>query len=223
MADKGLERIIKSLRVKCIRHSSDCTWEGELSTLEDHLKRDKREGDCPYAIVECRHTCGYKDERIILSEHETSHCPLRPHQCVYCAKKSTYSDVVNEHTKVCERYPITCPNGCNEATLIERRLMSEHVDNECPVAIVACDYWKEGCGWKGQRLHSDDHCSKECQRHLKLVYERTKKLEKENDGLKREIKQLNYLTKTAASELRKQSGDIERLQTQIRQLQLKLP
>ena len=220
MPDKGLERNIKTLRVKCTCNTSGCGWQGELSSLIDHLKKNEREGDCPCAVVECMNKCGHKQERHELGGHEKEVCPKRRYQCSHCGHKATYEAVTDKHYGVCQRYPILCPNGCDSIKHpLERRFMKKHIEKECPLTYIVCDYEKEGCGWKGQRRHFEEHCSKECVKHLRLVNERTKCLEEENKDLKRDVKELNGLVKKAASELRKQSVEIEKLQKHMRELQ----
>ena len=219
MEDKGLARIIKSLRVKCIQHSRGCRWQGDLSALEDHLSRKKREGDCLFTTAGCRYACGHKDERGILSEHETNTCPNRPYTCSYCGLKLTFIEVTNAHTNVCPRYPITCPNLCDQEVVLERRYMKDHLKTSCPLTIVPCDYQQEGCNWKGHRRESTCHYSENCHQHLKAVCEKTRLLAAENEQLKSQIKELSNLSKKAASELRRQSGNIERLEVQVQRLQ----
>ena len=218
MADKGLERIIKSLRVKCTGHLKGCQWKGELIDLVDHLKRDSREGECLYSIVECKYKCDYKKERNELSNHEVTSCPKRPYQCEYCGYKSTYVIVTTEHTSTCQRYPISCPNHCEEEMILERRFMDKHLVENCPLAKVTCDYHKDGCNWKGERQALEFHYAQNCPSHLMFVHKRTNRLEKDNGDLKKEIKELNSLMKNAARELREQSNDIRQLQAQIREL-----
>ncbi len=221
MADKGLERIIKTIKVKCTCHLKGCQWRGELIDLVDHLRRDDRQGDCPYAVVECDYKCDYKGERNQLSDHELSSCPKRPYKCHYCNYNSTYTEVTNEHFKTCKRYPIKCPNNCDTIIKLERRYMDEHVTNECPLTIVSCDYKQDGCGWTGQRQGLEFHYTQYCSTHLTFVHKRTRHLETENDNMKKEIKELNKLIKNAASKLRDQSNDINKLQSQLTELRLR--
>ena len=50
MHNKGLERILQSLLVKCESERLGCAWSGELRTLDRHL-----EAVCLYADVRCKH------------------------------------------------------------------------------------------------------------------------------------------------------------------------
>ena len=39
---------------------------------------------------------------------------MRPHKCEHCGEEGPYWKIVHGHQKRCRRYPVWCPNGCNE-------------------------------------------------------------------------------------------------------------
>ena len=73
MLDKSFQRKVLGLRTHCSRRKNGCDWEGELRHL-DYRER----GDCMWALVECRYSCGELVPRRQLVEHERDLCPQRP-------------------------------------------------------------------------------------------------------------------------------------------------
>lgn len=219
MADKGLDRVIKSLRVKCIECNQGCPWEGGITDLVTHINKDKRDGDCVFTEVECKNSCGVKQQRVSLPDHEMSSCDKRPYRCEYCSYKSTFIDVTTEHRDSCLYYPIHCPNACQPDLVLERRLMNVHVKDECPLTVLSCDFKDDGCGWKGERRDHVSHGFRDCPKHLKMVHKKVIKLEEDNISLRKEIDELKTLMKKAASEMRRQSKEIEKQQEHIKSLQ----
>lgn len=219
MADKGLERVIRSLRVKCIQCTKGCQWEGEISGLAEHISNGKREGDCLYIEVECKYKCGHVQERGHLMVHEMSSCDKRPYKCQYCSYEATYIKVTGHHVNECLYRPIHCPNECDTSIVLQRRFMNVHVKNDCPLTVVSCDFRGDGCAWEGERRDIGNHGNQNCAEHLKMVHNRTMKLEKENESLRDEVKELKTLMKKAASEMRRQAKEIEKQQEQITLIQ----
>ena len=232
MPDKGLERIIKTMTVKCMHHAQSCQWEGELQLLPDHLCRKKREGECPYAVVPCVNECGFKNERRLLDKHELHDCSKRSYNCRYCGYRSTYEDVTSNHLDICLMYPVHCPNRCSQTLKLPRKRIRSHLNEDCPLVDVSCDYKWAGCSWEGFRRDLEIHYERTMNEHLLLVSKETESLQNEkkslkkevnelrneNKSLKRDVSELLILTKKAASELRRQSDDIEGLKVDLRDL-----
>ena len=215
--DKGLDRIIKSLPVKCTEHRSGCKWNGILQTLSDHLSKQNREGECLYVAVACKSGCNYRDARCKLAFHEETACPKRPYVCMYCEHKSTYEDITGVHINTCDMFPVQCPNICNRSLVLQRRMVKGHLKDECPLEIVSCIYKDEGCKWKGQRKELSLHCENNMTEHLHLVSKVTQSLREENTSIKIELNELKSLTKKAASELRRQSSELDKLKNELKE------
>lgn len=64
--DKGIERTILNLHIKCSNFQKGCLWAEELNQLENHLKND-----CQHELVTCKvENCDECVERYQLEEHE---------------------------------------------------------------------------------------------------------------------------------------------------------
>lgn len=64
--DKGIERSILNLNVKCPNFEKGCAWEKELSNVQNHLRID-----CEYELVKCSvKRCCKLVQRCEIKEHE---------------------------------------------------------------------------------------------------------------------------------------------------------
>ena len=75
MLDRGLEREIAQLVVRCPQQRDGCEWTGRVCELASHSGAG---GDCGYVHAPCRWGCGGSVARKDLSCHEESDCPSRP-------------------------------------------------------------------------------------------------------------------------------------------------
>lgn len=108
--DKFNERRVRNLQVRCTNYTEGCNWVGNLSDEEHHRK--KQDG-CQYEEIKCPHGCGDTMRRVKLSCH-LNDCPMRPHNCEYCGEEGPYQYIVGDHLETCCKYPVECPNGCQE-------------------------------------------------------------------------------------------------------------
>lgn len=70
--DKGIERRILDLQVKCDNFDKGCTWTKELRQLQEHVSME-----CPFEIITCHYDgCDENIMRGTLSEHEKT-CPMK--------------------------------------------------------------------------------------------------------------------------------------------------
>eukprot|EP00731_Ephydatia_muelleri_P002505 Em0001g2505a len=162
MHNKGLERILQSLLVKCESERLGCAWSGELRTLDRHL-----EAVCLYADVRCKHGCPTIAKRMDIAEHENK-CGRRPLSCCYCQSyNSTYDDVVSAHHLVCPSVRVPCPNGCN--AVLERQHLKQHIDNVCPNSVVECDFSCCGCRVKTTRRELPAHLNTDLPFHMSML------------------------------------------------------
>ena len=70
--DKNHQRVLKGLKVWCLKKPAGCAWKGELGDLIKHLSRD---GDCKHATFHCINRCGAELSRSEILNHESSTCP----------------------------------------------------------------------------------------------------------------------------------------------------
>ena len=70
-SEKYLQRVVKSLEVRCSDYKEGCEWVGELRDLHDHL--DPAKGGCGIA---CPFGCGKYARRSEMREHKYT-CPRK--------------------------------------------------------------------------------------------------------------------------------------------------
>ena len=80
---KGVQRMVKSLRVYCPQKDDGCEWTGELGSLEQHVSPSgtggiRADDGCGYLEVECEHGCGERAQRRFMREHAMDTCTKRP-------------------------------------------------------------------------------------------------------------------------------------------------
>ncbi|KAK3735478.1 hypothetical protein QZH41_020533, partial [Actinostola sp. cb2023] len=131
--DKATERTILLLKIKC--PNNGCAWQGELGNLQDHQKH------CEYQIVDCDNMlqCNVKKPR-----HQMVIHVMRARMSVQDGPVSSLQG--NEHTNVCPKCPVSCPNRCGET--LPREKVTSHESTECPLTIVPCSYESFGCNFK---------------------------------------------------------------------------
>ena len=169
MRNKGLERSLNEFDVKCSYFEQGCCWVGKLGQLSKHLEEDDSSAVCSFVEVKCSHGCGDYYERRSIKQHEEFECPKRPFSCDYCRDfSSTFEDVVSNHYPVCGSYPLPCPNKCDLPYAIERKDLANHVDNDCPLTVVDCDFHYAGCAVRLPRKDMPDHL-RENITHLSLM------------------------------------------------------
>lgn len=180
LPNKGLQRSLNELKVQCSKKSLGCEWTGELGAFSSHLNESynthtQLEG-CDYVEVECKHGCSGRFARKLVSNHQEEKCPQRPFCCDYCRDyKSIHADVVYRHWPVCRSYPLTCPNQCT-VYAIERENMEGHLDNDCPLKVVDCDFQYAGCGVRLPRQDMASHMSDDYIQHMSFLSSLNQKL-----------------------------------------------
>ena len=123
----------------------------------------------------------------ILDRHERDECPCRQYTCQYCGHNGSYELTTGHHYSECQRYPVTCStNYCVEGFMFERGDLQYHLENECPLRSVECEYKWAGC--HGTLLHEDlhQHNIDFLAHHLTMLHVFCAELQKENDVLARE-------------------------------------
>ncbi len=198
---------LKQLEVYCIHREIGCEWKGKLETLDKHLnvgpELEKQLEGCAFVEVQCYHDgCGQSLQRRLRENHQANECPQRPFSCEHCEEyESTYHDVTTNHWPVCVCYPVSCPNGCTETTF-QRQNLDKHLNEECPLQEVECDFTCAGCETKLPRKDMADHVSdsKEMVRHMTLLARQNQRLGQEvtqlvqeNQNLAEKLEELSHL------------------------------
>ena len=202
MHNKGLERSLRELEVYCTNRKVGCEWVGKLGVLEQHLNSnpepEKQLEGCVFVTVKCVHAnCIEHFQRRFLGNHQTE-CPKRPFSCDYCrVYESTFEDVAYNHYPVCKCYPLPCPNNCTPDT-IERQNLQDHLDKDCPLQVVPCDFQYAGCEAKLPRKDMPAHLA-ENYSHIILLAVLNQRLAQKNDDMAAKLlekdEQIERLTK----------------------------
>ena len=171
--NKGLQQPLYGFKVYCINKEKGCEWKGELGDLEKHINlnpqsnEDKEQDGCEFAEINCSY-CSDSILRSKLLHHQHELCDKRPFSCEYCCKyESTYEDVIHNHWPVCGYHPVRCPNQCD--AFPQRKELDGHVQNECPLTEVVCDFQYAGCEMKLHRKSMPDHLKNGLITHLSLL------------------------------------------------------
>ena len=145
--DRRLQRSLYVYHVRCSHKNDGCQWTGQLGELDKHLNENPKLGEqlsgCNFTEIECQH-CSHLFQRRYISAHETAECPQRPFTCNYCSDyESTHEDVVTNHWLQCPLRPVSCPNKCGDNP--KRQNLEDHVNKDCPLTVVNCDFHYAGC------------------------------------------------------------------------------
>ena len=200
--NKGLERSLAQLEVRCSNHKKGCTWTGELRHYEEHLNlapdQENQLVGCKYVQLECAYVCGGWFYRGAIAKHQNEQCPQRPFCCDYCRDyHSVQADVVYRHWPLCKCYPVDCPNHCSPYA-IERQNLEEHLLLECPLKLVECEFHSAGCEEMVARQDMEDHLVEFHVQHTSMLATSNQKLQ---DELAERDEQLARLTTEYKSEL----------------------
>ncbi|XP_011408759.1 PREDICTED: TNF receptor-associated factor 2-like [Amphimedon queenslandica] len=157
-----MEWEIKALKVQCI--IEECDWKGAISDIEAHVMA------CPYRMVNCSLGCG---EKICYREMEAhlSDCPKRIVSCQYCKYEGPHDFITNSaHLDKCYDYPVKCCNeGCE---FIQERFWFKYHEQNCPKAIVYCEYSNLGCNKLIKREEQEKHNEESMKDHLQVAVKR---------------------------------------------------
>ena len=116
--------------------------------------------------------------------------------------------------RVCEQFPVVCPNRCKTGHLQRARVQQHLLD--CPLEIVSCEYAEMGCGVRLPRSEmrehvresGQDHLLKMCAASLSLSRELSRKVEEKEQ-------QITELHRDMRRREEKMSGDMKRMEEKI--------
>ena len=173
LPDKQLERLLNQRKVYCLLRGSGCRWTGERKNLSSHLDYENQtesfssssEDTCKLLPIPCSCCKSYFRRKDIASH--SRQCHLRPSVCSYCNFKCPFKDLVS-HYNTCSLYPVTCSNSCCETTFT-RNMLKSHLNNDCSLQKVVCEYEYAGCREKVMRKDMACHIEKKLKKHLDLV------------------------------------------------------
>ena len=138
----------------CNNHPEGCLWQGTIGELDQHLD------ECDYTTVECPYEC---DEDILRKDilyHMAQLCSERGYECPDCHERDTYQVITGPHEDECEMKMVKCANNECDCVL-ERRLVQDHIAQDCDYTEVSCKYALLGCEKKtirkDMKKHEEDH------------------------------------------------------------------
>ena len=226
-SNKGLQQPLYGFKVYCSKKEKGCEWKGELGQLDKHLNTnpqdDKELEGCEFAEIECSY-CSDVIVRSQLLHHKKELCDKRPFSCEYCNEyESTYDDVIHNHWPVCGCHPVQCPNECG--AFPQRKNVDNHVQKDCPLTVVECDFHYAGCEVKLPHRKMLQHLKDGLVAHVSLLAASHKR---QQDEYQKEIKVLNKrhqkdiktLKRRQEEEIKAMSGEISKLKMKIKQLRL---
>ena len=170
--DKNVQHYLSDLKVYCTNKEQGCEWVGELRHLDHHLNTNPKSGEeltgCEFVELICIHGCGGRFQRRSLTGH-CNNC----FSCEYCGHSSTYHDVITNHWPECPQYPLQCPNSCKDSP-IERQNLEDHLNKECPLGKVNCEFQYAGCTAQVQRRDMAAHMRDNLPQHISQLSSTTR-------------------------------------------------
>eukprot|EP00111_Clytia_hemisphaerica_P017788 TCONS_00052608-protein len=164
--DKGREREILGIMVKCTNNQSGCKWQNELRQLETH------QSECGYEETQCVITlCSKRVQRRLLEQHHSEECDYRFVTCLYCTEEYMHYDE-EEHIFECEEFLLCC-DFCTESD-IPRKKLNDHLSNYCTKVPHSCPFETIGCREKLMLEDLVNHKSKAIEKHLMLALDQIK-------------------------------------------------
>ena len=218
--NKGLQQPLYGFKIYCSKKENGCEWKGELGQLDNHLNMNPQ-GDteelegCEFAEIKCCY-CSDVVVRSKLLHHKNELCDKRPFSCEYCNEyDSTYDNVIHNHWPVCGCYPVRCPNECG--AFPERQQLDDHVEKECPLTVVECDFHYAGCEVKLPRRNMPDHLKDGLVVHISLLAVSHKQ---QQELLKKQENEISTLKRRHQDEVKALTEEMNELKIQMKQLTL---
>ena len=206
--NKGLERSLNELTVCCTHRTIGCEWTGELGKFEVHLNENPDSENqlvgCAHVTLECIHRCGGLFKRHSIDSHHSNFCPQRPYSCDYCREYSSIqAEVVYRHWPVCKNYPLSCPHHCT-VYAIERQHLDHHLNTECPLKVVECEFHYAGCDVELPRKDMPAHVADNLAQHVSLLATSNHKLTEELIEKDEVISKMNERMETQFRDIREE-------------------
>ncbi|XP_066264436.1 TNF receptor-associated factor 4-like [Branchiostoma lanceolatum] len=151
------------------------TKEPRSGKAKDKTKgAESHDESCEHATEVCPNGCGADVQKRFLQSHLNNDCPKRGTACDFCGQNVQQEDEI-EHLKVCDKFPMSCPNGC-DAKELPREELVYHSAQECPKAVIPCPFRDACCPFEAERQHMMVHLEGSIVEHL----EKTVTLSMEN-------------------------------------------
>ena len=210
-------RQIQSLNVRCENKQDGCSWEGELRSMQDHLKKK-----CPYQFIQCPLACGSLRMRANMDKHMTDQCPNHDTDCPDCGQTMKYSCFMKEHKGQCPYALEQCPApGCDME--ICSLLLLMHTQTDCQYTMVKCKYKNTGCHTVLKRGDMEEH-EKDDRYHLQILSGSLARLQKQFSDLELEHRELKSKFLCQHNELKVSVDSLTQqlINTRLRSLKIKV-
>merc|ERR1719285_110027 len=158
----------KSLRVSKEKFLKEKTLYSLEKTLHYLAKRYTRQKIADTTIEACK-LCGKELRHMVMEKHLKEFCPMREEPCQYCGAVIVVSRL-EDHEKVCPKYPVSCPQKCNKSAL-QRCQIEEHL-KICENSIVDCEFKYVGCNTQFKRKDITRHLKNNALEHVKFLNKR---------------------------------------------------
>ena len=215
-----LERTLNGLQVLCTHQHQGCRWVGRLGELEIHLnlnpEPERQPEGCHFAPISCIY-CFEFYQRFKIQMHQSEECKQRPTRCKFCDHQSTFDDITQTHD--CAKFPTLC-HQCKHVFL--REDFQYHVDNDCPMTPIDCDFKTVGCRIALPRKDMPVHLQDKLTAHVSLQMASHKKLEKENERLKKKVSKQQQEIARLTKEMEEFRISLSVYQSMIQQMQFTL-
>jgi len=211
---------------RCLRLPLPCPNDCGVCEIPREDVDDHREV-CPLEQVVCPYKCEGFLQRHSLQNHIENECPRRIVSCQYCQFIGEQQFINGQHTELCPKFPLTCPNKCEVDIL--REDMESH-KKKCPLEMVKCRYQSVGCKTVIARKDLMKHNQEKMEEHLaysmdELLSTRDKLATARQQLItytqQASAAQTNLLDKLNAVELQSQQSNSV-LQERIRKMQVQM-
>lgn len=172
-----LQRKIETLDVYCPYRKWGCQVVCRLGDMNSH-----KDG----CHIKCPNGCGKRVLGKDRKKHCGNDCAKRKSKCRYCDKEDYFEVIIGEHATVCENYPVSCPNQCNQTTELKRKDLLKHIE-VCPLESVHCPFNYVGCKASVLRKELDAHIEANTQQHLLALAKEHYKLLMEHTRMKGDL------------------------------------
>ena len=207
MPDRQLERLLNQRKVYCTLKDEGCTWVGEMEKLQRHLKPSQMlflpskdaPALCEYVPIRCT-LCKVLYRK---QDDHMSVCQMRQVSCDFCEDYRGTFQNRSLHYNVCPMFPVLCPNACDLDTF-KRKDLEDHLDKDCPLQDMKCEYQDAGCEVSMLRKDMPKHLESYMKEHLALASAKYRKVTAKYKALKEQtcgsnLKDIQYILITNMS------------------------
>ena len=218
--DKRLRRTLGGFRVYCSNKEEGCKWVGELGDLEMHLNSkpssERQLEGCLFEKVACIY-CTFLFQRQYTKHHSNNECPNRPCVCEHCGHNASYKEITQGHYQTCLSFPVLCPNKCGIE--LPRRETEQHVNQDCLLQLVTCDFSEIGCQVELPRRDVPAHHRRDVVGHSEFLLSTTQRTMSDIVAVQSGQNEMQAALARLQEMVAAQDGRINDLQDENRRLQ----